>query len=165
MVGATIAQAIRDSVGNTNPANTGGHLPIFLDLKLPADLKVSQSSLNFGTAAVGSTSQLSLDISNAVDAAIWGASGAQNSSFSLSLSGTGFSLPAGGTLTTGQSVAKLISMDTSAAGIRNAILLITDNATGQQRSVTLNGVVAVPEPATMAALGLGVVGLLRRKRK
>lgn len=165
MVGATIAQAIRDSVGNTNPANTGGHLPIFLDLKLPADLKVSQSSLNFGTAAVGSTSQLSLDISNAVDAAIWGASGAQNSSFSLSLSGTGFSLPAGGTLTTGQSVAKLISMDTSAAGLRNAILLITDNATGQQRSVTLNGVVAVPEPATMAALGLGVAALLRRKRK
>ena len=165
MVGNTIAAAIRDSVGNTNPNNTGGHLPIFLDLKLPADLKVAQSSLNFGTAVLGSTSQLAVDISNAVDAAIWGASGAQNTTFSLSLSGTGFALPTGATLGTGQSVSRLISMDTTTAGIRNAILLITDNATGQQRSVTLSGIVAVPEPTTMAALGLGALGLLRRKRK
>ncbi|MEI7575788.1 MAG: endonuclease/exonuclease/phosphatase family protein [Armatimonadota bacterium] len=165
MVGNTIAAAIRDSVGNSNPNNVGGHLPIFLDLKLPADLKVAQSSLNFGTALIGSTSQLSVDISNAVDAAIWGASGVQNSSFSLSLSGTGFTLPTGGTLAAGGSVAKLISMDTTSTGIRNAVLQITDNATGQMRTVNLSGIVAVPEPATMAALGLGVAGLLRRKRK
>lgn len=165
MVGTTIASAIRDSIGNSGPGVTGGHLPVFLDIKVPADLKVAQTSLSFGTATVGSVSSQSVTISNAVDSALFGTSGVQNATFSLSLSGTGFTLPSGATLAAGESVAKLISMDTTTAGIRNAILQITDNATGQMRTVNLSGVVAVPEPATMAALGLGVLGLLRRKRK
>ena len=165
MVGTTIANAIKDSIGNSGPTVTGGHLPIFLDVKVPADLKVAESSLNFGTVLVGDSAGQNVNISNAVGAALFGTAGVQSSTFSLSLSGTGFTLPSGGTVAAGSSIAKLISMDTSTAGIRSAILQITDTATGQMRTVNLNGIVAVPEPATMATLGLGVAGLLRRKRK
>jgi hypothetical protein len=165
MVGTTIANAIKDSIGNTGPTVTGGHLPIFLDVKVPADLKVAETSLAFGTVNLGAVAELNVNISNAVDAALFGANGVQSSTFSLSLSGTGFTLPSGGTVAAGGSIAKLISMDTSTTGIRNAILQITDNATGQMRTVNLSGIVAVPEPATMAALSVGALGLLRRKRK
>ena len=44
MVGTTIANAIKDSIGNSGPTVTGGHLPIFLDVKVPADLKVAEAS-------------------------------------------------------------------------------------------------------------------------
>lgn len=166
MVGPTIAQALRDSTGNTNPNNTGGHLPIFLDMKVPADLATSASSLNFGTATIGSVVQQNLSVANAVDAMIWGTAGVQNLNFQFSLTGAGFIAPSGTfNLLAGQSLGSLITMDTTTAGTRSATLNVFDTATGQLNQVALSGLVVVPEPASMIALGLGAVALLRRKRK
>lgn len=166
MVGATIAQALRDSTGNTNPANTGGHLPIFLDMKVPADLAASAASLNFGTVTVGSIANQNLTISNAVDAMIWGTAAVQNLNYQFSLTGSGFIAPSGTfNLLAGQSLGSVISMNTATAGSRSAILNVFDTVTGQTSQVNLSGLVLVPEPASMIALGLGAVALLRRKRK
>jgi endonuclease/exonuclease/phosphatase family metal-dependent hydrolase len=166
MVGPTIAQALRDSTGISTVGGAGGHMPVFLDMKIPADLAVSAANLNFGTSILSSVSQQSLIVSNAVDALIWGTSTVQLSNYSFSLSGTDFSAPSGTfSLGAGQMLSQFISMNTSTLGNKSATLFITDSVTGQQRSVGLTGIVAVPEPASIAALGLGAVALMRRRRK
>ena len=166
MVGSTIAQALIDSVGNSNPNNTGGHLPVFLDLKIPADLIADKASIDFGTQNINTSIFNALGISNGVDTSIWGANAIQNLNYSFSLTGTGFVAPTGSfTLAGGESLNNYIQLDTSTTGAKNATLFITDNVTGQQRQVSLKGVVMVPEPATMAALALGVGVLLRRRKK
>lgn len=166
MVGETIAQALRDTVGNSNPNNVGGHLPVFMDLKIPADLLVNTSSMNFGSQMINTSIFQGLGVSNGVDAAIWGTAGVQNLNYSFSVSGSGFISPSGTfNLLAGQSLESFIQLDTSTLGTKTATLNIFDNVTGQQRQVSLSGVVMVPEPATMAALALGVGALLRRRKK
>jgi hypothetical protein len=166
MVGATIAQALRDSIGNPNPANVGGHLPVFMDVKIPADLVDDKSIIDFGSVLVNSSVSQGLTVSNGVDALIWGTAGVQNLNYSFSLSGSGFIAPTGSfNLLAGQSLQSLVSIDTSSIGSKSAQLFITDNLTGQQRQVSLSGFVIVPEPATIASLGLGLIVLLRRRKK
>jgi exonuclease III len=166
MVGPTIAQALRDSTGITTTGGPGGHLPVYLDVKIPADLIVDKSLLNFGTVVLNSSAQQNLLVSNAVDAAIWGSNTVQLSNYSFSITGTGFSAPSGVfSLGAGQSLSQMIALNTTAVGTFAGTLFVTDNATGQQRSIALNGIVAVPEPTTLAALGLGGLALLRRRSK
>lgn len=166
MVGATIAQALRDSVGNPNPANVGGHLPVFMDVKIPADLTNDKSVIDFGTVMLNTNSSQGLIIKNDVDALVWGTAGVQDLNYSFSIVGTGFFAPSGSfDLLAGESLQSLISIDTLTTGTKTATLNIFDNVTGQQRQVSLAGVVVVPEPATLAGLALGLgVFLLRRKK-
>ena len=166
MVGDIIAQALRDAVGNPNPANVGGHLPVFMDVKVPADLAADKAAIDFGTVMLNTNISQTLKVKNDVDALVWSTAGVQDLNYSFSLTGNGFSVP-GGTfdLLAGQSLDGLISIDTMTTGTKTATLTITDNVTGQQRQVTLTGIVVVPEPATLAVLGLGVGMLLRRRKK
>ena len=166
MVGAAIAQALRDSTGNPNPANTGGHLPVFMDVKIPADLATDKASMDFGTAMLNTTVSQDVTVKNSVDALIWGTAGVQNLNYSFTLVGTGFNAPTGTfDLLAGQSLQSFIQIDTTTMGTKSAFLNITDNVTGQQRQLALTGTVVVPEPATMVGLALGVVVLLRRRKK
>jgi hypothetical protein len=166
MVGATIAQALRDSVGNSNPANVGGHLPVFMDVRIPADLTNDKGSIDFGTVMLNTNSSQDITVSNAVDPLIWGTSGVQDLNYSFSLVGTGFLAPTGTfDLLAGESLQSFISIDTTTLGMKSGILNITDNVTGQQRQVSLNGIVVVPEPATLVGLTLGLGVLIRRRKK
>lgn len=166
MVGATIAQALRDSVGNPDPANVGGHLPVFMDVKIPADLTDDKSVIDFGTVMLNTNNSQSLTVKNDVDALVWGTAGVQDLNYSFSLTGTGFFAPSGSfDLLAGESLQSLISIDTLTTGSKTATLNIFDNVTGQQRQVSLTGVVVVPEPTTLAGLALGLGVLLRRRKK
>ena len=166
MVGATIAQALRDSIGNPDPANVGGHLPVYMDNLVPADLFSDKALLAFGNVMVNTGVTQGIKISNAVDAAIWGTAGVQNLNYSFSISGSGFIAPSGTfNLLAGESLDSLIQIDSSTLGFKSATLNITDNVTGQQRQVSLSGTVLVPEPATMLGLAFGVGVLLRRRKK
>lgn len=135
MVGAAIAQDIKDSTGGV-----AGHLPVFLDLRVPAEV-ASESILDFGTVNVGDTAQATLNVSNAGLVALWTASGIDDLDYSLSTS-AGFSAP-GGSFTDaagGAGNAHTISMDTSSPGVKNGILTIASNAPDEPaRVVTLVG--------------------------
>lgn len=167
MVGPTIAQALRDSTGNDNASQTGGHLPVFMDLRIPADLTVGRSVIDFQTRPQWSAAIESLQVKNDVDTSIWAATGIQSSTFQMQLIGNnGFLImdPTNVTLAGGAEIYKYIQMDTSTLGAKSATLQLTDIATGQQRSIALSGIVAVPEPATMFILGGGLLALAKRRR-
>lgn len=166
MVGSTIAQALIDSTGNSNSNNTGGHLPVFLDLKVPADLTAGASLLNFGEVplndAVGNFQ--SLLVSNSVDSSLWGVGGIQRTRVRFSVTGD-FTVPSGTfDIDGGGSINSIIRINTATMGEKMGLLTITDEFTGQFRTVQLAGSV-VPEPATFAILGAGLLAIARRRRQ
>jgi hypothetical protein len=69
MVGSVIAQALVDAT----PAN--GHLPVFLDIKAPAKMRLSETSIDFGKMVVGETVSVPLDVYDDGDRVLWGANG------------------------------------------------------------------------------------------
>ena len=139
---------------------------MFMDVKLPADLTGDKSLIDYGTVMVNTSTFQGITIKNDVDALIWGTAGVQNLNYSFSLMGSGFSTPGGSfNLLAGQSLESFIQIDTSTFGFKSATLNITDNVTGQFKQVALSGTVVVPEPATYAALALGIGVLLRRRKK
>lgn len=83
MVGATIAQALVDT------ALTGGHLPVFLDLRVPPHVG-SDDLLDFGQVPQGSVAEQVLCVWNAGDAALWTQAGIADLEYSLEAS-PGFS--------------------------------------------------------------------------
>jgi hypothetical protein len=164
MVGPTIAQAIIDSTGNSNPANVGGHLPVFMDLQLPGDFALDQDSINFGVYAQDTVAKRSLGMLNSVDTSVWNPEYVAKVRVSMTATGD-FTAPAGEfTLGAGTRLESLISMVTAVPGDKQGSLTFTDLDTGQTRTISLSGVVMVPEPATILVCALGA-GLLMRRRK
>jgi hypothetical protein len=92
MVGETIALALRDS------ANGQGHLPVFLDLRIPAVVAVTPAAVDFGTFVVGSVATAVVSVSNAADVALWSragdGSGIDDLDFTVSTT-AGFTAPTG----------------------------------------------------------------------
>ncbi len=166
-VGPTIAQALRNSVGTgDNPNVTGGHLPVFLDLRTAGELYSATTVLDFGDVALGSMSSRAFDLLNGVDASLYGANGIQTLSYTLGADG-GFSAPAGTFLAAPGAGANshLVTLDASVAGLRTGTLTITD-VSGATRTIALRANVgAVPEPGTLVALGLGAAAFLRRRSR
>lgn len=147
MVGNAIATALRNS------AASGGHLPVFLDLRVPAEVD-SETILNFGVVMQGDTSTQTLNVSNAGNVALWTAGAIDDLDYTLSAS-AGFTAPAGGfsELAGGGTNAHLIGMDTSTPGVKSGTVTIISDAVDQPiRVVTLMGeVLAVPSCAAADA--------------
>lgn len=122
MVGPVIAQALFDS------ANNQGHLPVFLDMRVPPRVAVSEVVLDFGQVTVGNAAALSIDVLNSGDTALWTAAGVADASYTLAASaafaapGASFNDAAGGAVNS-----HVVTMDTSTAGVKNGTLTITSN--------------------------------------
>ncbi len=122
MVGPTIAQAVVDS------APGGGHIPVFLDLRVPPKAGASTMTINFGTVTQGSTAQQAITVSNAGNTGLWNVAGIANLSYTLAAS-SGFTAPGGGFVDTASpgGNAHTISMNTSTTGPKNGTLTIASN--------------------------------------
>lgn len=160
MVGSTIASAIK-----TVASSSGGHLGIFLDLRVAEELAKSTSSLNFGTVYQDSDASQSLGIFNDVDSTIWGTNGIANLDYSLVARGdvivpSGlFSDAAGGSTNLHD-----ITLNTDTPGSKSGFVDIYSNG-ALLSSVSVTGFVAVPEPGCIAVLVGGAMLLLGRGRK
>jgi endonuclease/exonuclease/phosphatase family metal-dependent hydrolase len=124
MVGALIAQDLID-VSTT----AGGHLPVYLDLRVPALASVSVPSINFGTVAAGSTATVNITVGNGTNPVIFG-NGIENLSYSIGTpSAPQFSAPVGAYSDApgGGSNVHTITLNTNTAGTYNGTLTLTTN--------------------------------------
>ncbi len=124
MVGASIAQDLIDvCVGS-------GHLPVYLDLRVPALASLSTSSISFGSVALNSTPPvINLVVSNGINPAVFG-TGVETLSYSIAAPSVpqftapvgSFSDAAGGGTNT-----HAISLNTSTAGTFSGTITLTTN--------------------------------------
>ena len=134
MVGQTIAQAL------VTTASGGGHLPVFLDLRVPPHVG-SSTLIDFGQVQQGSLAEDTLLAWNAGDVGLWSQDGIAYLDYSLEAS-TGFTAPAGtfSDAAGGADNNHIIEMDTSTVGVKNGTLMIFSNAPDEPgREVILTG--------------------------
>jgi endonuclease/exonuclease/phosphatase family metal-dependent hydrolase len=136
MVGPDIAQALM------NLAQGGGHLPVYLDARVPAKV-TSETSIDFGDARTGFGPVVrSLNVSNAGNASVWTTGGIENLSYTLGSTPTEFTVVPGPFIDAagGSGNAHAISLNTMEAGEFNGTLTITSNDPDQpSRQVSLTG--------------------------
>jgi endonuclease/exonuclease/phosphatase family metal-dependent hydrolase len=140
MVGPTIAQALVNSA-----TVNGGHLPVFLDLKVPAEIGVDTTSLNFGTVVQGASATRPITVANETDTFLW-SSGVATLLYQLSTT-AGFSAPSGvfADEAGGSGNVHQIALDTSTTGVKNGTLYVTTlGEPPHQRAISLTGQV-VPD--------------------
>lgn len=146
MVGAAIAQALINSTGGG-----GGHLPVFLDLQIPAKL-AAPTTINFGTVTQNSTAEVTINISNSVNVAVFSRTGNATGIDALDYSMTasaGFTAPVGSFSdpAAGAANSHIISMNTSTVGPKTGTLTITSNDPDQpSRAITITGTVEADGP-------------------
>lgn len=156
MVGPTIAQAI----ANVCTAS-GGHLPMFLDLRVPAKAQVSTATINFGQITQGSSATHVINVSNSGNTALWTANGIANLNYSM-IASSGFSAPGGGFVDAagGAINSHTIAMNTSTLGVKTGTLTITTDAPESPTIVVnLTGevITSVPNLPPVADAGLDIV--------
>lgn len=119
MVGAVIAQALK------NASTTAGHLPVFLDLRVPAEISAMPGIVGFGNVVQGSSPTSGLSVGNGVDTILW-RTGIASLTYSMAAS-PGFSAP-GGSFTDaagGGSNLHGLGVNTSTVGPKSGTLTIT----------------------------------------
>ena len=99
------------------------HLPVLIDLQVPAKVSADQAVLDFGTVALGSAADLALTVSDAATL-----SDPEDLSYSFAAP-VAFTAPAGGfTHAVGDpGNAHTISMDTTTVGVKSGTLVINSN--------------------------------------
>lgn len=140
MTGPTIAQALVNSA-----TVNGGHLPVFADVRVPAEIGLDATSLNFGTVVQGTSASRQVVVANEGDTFLW-SSGIATLLYQLSVT-AGFNVPGGvfADEAGGGGNAHSVSLDTSTTGVKNGTLWVTTpGEPPHQRAVTLSAQV-VPE--------------------
>jgi endonuclease/exonuclease/phosphatase family metal-dependent hydrolase len=150
MVGATIAQALADAAGGA------GHLPVYLDLRVPPKAGASAVAIDFGSVPQGSAAPTrTIDVFNAGNTALWNAAGIATLRYTLAAS-AGFTAPAG-TFTDaagGGTNAHVLSMSTATAGPKSGALTISSDDPDQPTIVvSLTGTVTPPNQPPVANAG------------
>lgn len=146
-VGAAIAaDLITTTQGN-------GHLPVFLDLQVPAKLGAPTATIDFGTVNQSASASVVISVTNAGNVGLHSKSGngwgIDPLNYSLAASG-GFAAPGGSFIRTAtaapaQSNTHTITMDTSTLGPRMGTLTITsDDPDEPARVIQLVGNVGSP---------------------
>ncbi len=122
MVGPVIAQAL------VNAASGAGHLPVVLNLLLPAEI-AADATIDFGSVNLNDPAVSTLTVSNAGDVAAWTTSGINTLNYSL-IASAGFTAPPGAFADAagGGANAHAITMDTSTPGIKSGTITITSDA-------------------------------------
>ncbi len=141
MVGQAIAQALQAMAAG------GGHLPVFLDLQVPAKVSVP-TIIDVGTVAVSATVNANLTVSNGGDVALWSNAGIADLTYSM-VGTAGLTVPAG-FFVTSPGVAgnlHLVGIDTSTAGpINQTVTVTSDDIDTPNAQVQIVGVVGIPCP-------------------
>lgn len=161
MVGGGIGAALKNVA-----TSAGGHLPIFLDLRTPAELAASVASINFGTVQLGADAAASFDVFNGVDANIWGVNGVAELAYAMRLLGSdAFSIQPGQFTDApgGSANNHLVGLDTRTPGLKTGTIdLFADGMLAHSIALQAN---VVPEPTGMALVGVAVISLLSRRRR
>lgn len=140
MVGPAIAQAL------INAATTaGGHLPVFLDLRVPAEIQATPSPIDFGNVVQGTTVSQNVSIANGVNTTLW-RTGIADLNYTLTAS-SGFTVP-GGTFSDsagGGQNSHAIGAPTSTLGVRSGTLTIASTVGGVASVVIPINANVIPE--------------------
>jgi hypothetical protein len=149
MVGPTIAQGIIDC------AEGGGHIPVFLDLKMPAKITTSTTTINFGQVPQNASATQNVTVTHAGNTGLWTVAGLQSLTFTFAAS-AGFTAPAGSFNRTPGSTGSVhaITMNTSTLGVKNGTITITSNDPDQPtRIINVTGEVVASNTPPVANAG------------
>lgn len=129
-VGPAIAQALVNLCGGA------GHLPVFLDLRVPAVASVSTTTINFGDLTVGDPASQPFTVTNAADVAKWNVAGIANLNYSVSIAGASFSTTTGAFVEAPDALpangnTQNVTLDTSVKGPYTGTVTITSDAPDQ----------------------------------
>lgn len=139
MVGATIAQAIRDAA-----TTAGGHVPVLLDLRVPAEAAVSPSVLDFGTVVQGTAASRTVTVTNATSTTLW-RTGIAPLLYTFSAS-SGFNAPSGTHTAGAGGSTHTVTMSTAVPGDYSGTVLVQPTDPDDPvRSINVSGRVVPDE--------------------
>jgi hypothetical protein len=137
MVGPTIAQALVDA------ANGLGHLPVFLDVKVPPKAATSTAAIDFGFVGQGQVVEKPFQVWNSGDTVLWTQAGIANLTYTMSV-GSGFTVPTGPFVDAagGATNTHFVRINTSTPGFKTATLtVLTNDVETPVRTIVLKGFV------------------------
>ncbi|MEM1185973.1 MAG: endonuclease/exonuclease/phosphatase family protein [Planctomycetota bacterium] len=121
-VSAAVAQDLITTSGNS------GHVPVYLDLAVPAVTAVSDTAIDLGDVAVGTTVPFTLGIGSGGDVGLWGASGIELTTFDIEAGpgltpafDSGFDIPGGALVNVG------FTFDAAAVGSASTYIDVLSN--------------------------------------
>lgn len=141
------------------------HLPVVADFQLPAVLEALLAEAAPETVNQDESVSLEITVRNAAEVAV--ALGADELDYAFTTSGDLFGSGSGTDAALGGALSEFIGLDTSMLGLRSGVITVTSDSFG-----VANGFIeipvafeVVPEPTSLALLGLSGLTLLRRVRR